>query len=312
MPVSVIIPNFNAGAYIERSLRSVLDDPATAEAIVVDDGSSDGSPDLVRAIGDPRIRLIVNERNMGASRSRHAGVAASRTELLCFVDADDFLSPGAISAGAGDLAARSLDLSVFDMVRVDAQGLEPSPFVTPPAGPIDGVSAFLLTLGGWAIHPMGVFRKSLYLRATGDVSFHGYSDDELIGRRILLASRSVGGNAGRYFYRLLPKAPRPHSRIGQVRTATEVLRLAAERVPGYASHPRVIAQRNDLTAALLGLAVHALHDRAYAAPAAEAAAAARGLGINWRLRDARFAAMALAAPLVRLAATAASPLIPRS
>ena len=89
--VSVIVPCYNAAATIEDTLRSVLAQSMDAlEIIVVDDGSRDGSPDLVRELMsiDRRIRLI-EQTNAGPSTARNRGIEASRADLFAFIDSDD-------------------------------------------------------------------------------------------------------------------------------------------------------------------------------------------------------------------------------
>ena len=94
--ISVIIPLYNKGPIIERSLRSVLSqDYDDFEVIVVNDGSTDHSADIVRSFNDPRIKLIEQE-NGGPSKARNTGIKHAKGEWIVFLDADDELLPGAI------------------------------------------------------------------------------------------------------------------------------------------------------------------------------------------------------------------------
>jgi len=87
--VSVIIPLFNKESYIERALRSVQNQTFNDfEVIVIDDGSTDGSVDVVESIDDDRIFLFSQE-NMGASIARNNGVKKSKSNFIAFLDADD-------------------------------------------------------------------------------------------------------------------------------------------------------------------------------------------------------------------------------
>ena len=94
--ISVIIPLYNKEPIIERSLQSVLSqDYNDFEVVVVNDGSTDRSADIVRSINDPRIRLIEQE-NGGPSKARNTGTKNARGEWILFLDADDELLPGAL------------------------------------------------------------------------------------------------------------------------------------------------------------------------------------------------------------------------
>jgi len=91
---SVIVPLYNKAAYVRHTLDSVLAQSLDDfEIIVVDDGSSDNGPDIVRAIADPRIRLI-SQANAGVSAARNNGIDHATGEWVCFLDADDWYHPG--------------------------------------------------------------------------------------------------------------------------------------------------------------------------------------------------------------------------
>ena len=94
--ISVIIPLYNKEPIIERSLQSVLSqDYDDFEVVVVNDGSTDRSADIVRSINDPRIRLIEQE-NGGPSKARNTGVKNAKGEWILFLDADDEMLSGAL------------------------------------------------------------------------------------------------------------------------------------------------------------------------------------------------------------------------
>ena len=95
------MPSWNAASTIERAVESVLEErDIPLECVVIDDGSTDGTADVVQAIAgrDPRVVLIRLPANGGVSNARNLGLAAARGEWLAFVDADDRLFPGGIAA----------------------------------------------------------------------------------------------------------------------------------------------------------------------------------------------------------------------
>ena len=97
--VSVVIPAYNAQATLAQTLASVLAQTLDAwEAIVVDDGSTDGTAAIVAAFAarDPRVRCITGAHR-GVSAARNLGIAAARGSLVAFLDADDLWQAGKLS-----------------------------------------------------------------------------------------------------------------------------------------------------------------------------------------------------------------------
>lgn len=94
--VSVIMPAYNAEKTIVRSVLSVCAQTATSwELIVIDDGSCDGTCDLVRELAqkDSRITLLENPKNMGVARTRNRGMDLARGQYVALLDSDDLWYP---------------------------------------------------------------------------------------------------------------------------------------------------------------------------------------------------------------------------
>lgn len=94
--VSIIVPVYNAGDYIEETIKMVCSQTyGSWELILVDDGSTDDGREKIRAQmeKDKRIRLIVKEKNGGAAAARNAGVDAAQGRYLAYLDADDVWRP---------------------------------------------------------------------------------------------------------------------------------------------------------------------------------------------------------------------------
>jgi glycosyltransferase involved in cell wall biosynthesis len=97
--VGVVIPAFNRGDCIGRAIASVqAQTMANWEVIVVDDGSTDDTVHVVRAIAerDPRVRLVVQPKNRGAQAARNRGIAATSARWVAFLDSDDRWHPASL------------------------------------------------------------------------------------------------------------------------------------------------------------------------------------------------------------------------
>lgn len=92
--VSVIIPTYNRAGFVEASIRSVLAQRyGNLELIVVDDGSTDHTKEVVAALPDPRLRYIGHERNRGAAAARNTGLKQASGRYIAFQDSDDEWMP---------------------------------------------------------------------------------------------------------------------------------------------------------------------------------------------------------------------------
>ncbi len=103
MHISVVMPCFNVRDFVGRALASLLaQSHGNWEAIVIDDGSGDGTDEVIAAITDPRVRLV-RQANKGVSVARNRGIAMASGAALLFLDADDWLAPDAMARMAAEL-----------------------------------------------------------------------------------------------------------------------------------------------------------------------------------------------------------------
>ena len=120
--VSVIIPTYNYGRFLRDAIDSALAQTyRPIEVIVVDDGSTDGTPEVLAAYGE-RIRVI-RQDNRGAGAARNRGIAAAHGDYLAFLDSDDILRPQSLEREiARFVADPSLGLVHCAAESVDGDG----------------------------------------------------------------------------------------------------------------------------------------------------------------------------------------------
>ncbi len=128
---AVIIPAYNAAKTLDRTLASAVaalrqytdveQQPLDAEIVVVDDVSTDATPEIVRAWHerDPAVRLVQNTANRGPGFSRNEGVRQSTGLFLFFLDADDVFFPNHISVCLNALLTDNNIGFVFTRMKVD-------------------------------------------------------------------------------------------------------------------------------------------------------------------------------------------------
>lgn len=131
--LSVVVPVYNVAEYVEASLASVLRQPlADIEVVAVDDGSTDGSAEIVERIAavDDRVRLI-RQPNSGVSIARNTALEVCTGEYLTFVDPDDELPADAWSVMLRTLKRTRSDFVVGSAERIEGEGEAQRRFITP-------------------------------------------------------------------------------------------------------------------------------------------------------------------------------------
>jgi len=122
--ISVIVPVYNAAAYLEAGLASVLaQEGPSFEVIAVDDGSTDGSGELCDRIAasDPRVRVIHKE-NGGAGSARNRGIDEARGRYLAFPDGDDICMPGMLATLAAAAEKSGAQVTLCGYQAFDENG----------------------------------------------------------------------------------------------------------------------------------------------------------------------------------------------
>ncbi|GAB4438533.1 MAG: hypothetical protein OHK0026_04110 [Rhodocyclaceae bacterium] len=177
--ISVIMPCFNSRRFLPEAIDSVLGQThPNVELIVVDDGSTDGSRDILRKYG-ARI-LVVEQDNRGPYPARNAGLQVATGELVAFLDSDDYWSREALQKLQTALAsAPEAALAYCGWQNLGAIGRSNDPYVPPDYEAGDKLEAFLRAASPWPIHAALIRRRELDAVGGFDVSLHSCMDYDL-------------------------------------------------------------------------------------------------------------------------------------
>lgn len=168
--VSIIIPAYNAAAYLGRAIDSLLAQTwQRLEVLVVDDGSTDDTGIIAEeyAAGDNRVR-VVHKANGGVAAARNTGLEAARGELIGFTDSDDWVRPEYVSLLVRTIMEQQADIAVcgFDE-ELPVPGAAPLVRGTEPrdtCGPEEAVVEFLRRDAWFTALWNKLFRRDALLR----------------------------------------------------------------------------------------------------------------------------------------------------
>lgn len=178
--VSVVLPTFNRARELPRSIYSVLSQTfSDLELIIVDDASTDGTEEVVKRIGDRRIRYIKLDENVGGAEARNVGIRAASGDIVAFQDSDDEWTVCKLAKSVKELESDSDVGAVFSaFLQLDKKGCTQMPL---GAGSIK-LNKFYdcLLWRNYVDTPTLVARRSLLYAVGGfDASMPRYQDWEL-------------------------------------------------------------------------------------------------------------------------------------
>lgn len=168
--ISVITPSFNQGPFLEDTLRSVLDQQWPAlEYIVVDGASTDGSADII-ARHQRHLAWWTTEPDRGQSHAINKGLARCTGDIVCWLNSDDCLEPGALRAVAEGLGEPGASAVVGDCLRIDVRSRKQDLL----KGAFAGRRALLRYWETYTMHQPSVFWRREVLQKVGllDESLH--------------------------------------------------------------------------------------------------------------------------------------------
>ena len=169
--VSVIVPTYNRAHVLPRALRSVTKQTYTDyEVIVVDDGSTDATADVVSELADlrGRVRYVKVDRNRGAAAARNRGIDEARGTYIAFLDADDEWTPTKLAAQVAlfSTAPPEVGLITTGYILFDQGGRRAS--VNPPHPKEGDLSVAMIDFIAGRQEIVGVFSTLMFKRSIID------------------------------------------------------------------------------------------------------------------------------------------------
>ncbi|MEE8349871.1 MAG: glycosyltransferase [Acidobacteriota bacterium] len=286
--VSIVLPTFNRRTFLEKAVKSIVDQTFTEwELLVVDDGSDDESWKVLRKFKDPRIHYLY-QRNQGASRARNTGIQFSRFPWICFLDSDDYWQPTKLQRQIETLQSHPHYRVIYTDEIWIRKGRRVNPRKTHRK------------YGGWIFHrclPLCIISPSSVLLDRTIVQHHGLFDEDFpvcedYEMWLRISSRypiyfldeplivKVGGHAGqlsqslwgldRYRVRAMTKTYSTGNLTPQQRvwTARQIVEKARILATGFTNHKKWVEARKyqEMVQAWLTKAQSPAHSRSLKIP----------------------------------------------
>ena len=117
--VSIILTAFNEERYIKKAIESILNQTfKDLELIVVNDGSTDNTLDIIKGFDDERI-VLINQENRGPGASRNRALELAKGDYIMYLDGDDWYCEEAVEIAYEEIKRRDTDFTFYQMINYD-------------------------------------------------------------------------------------------------------------------------------------------------------------------------------------------------
>ena len=203
--VSVLIAVYNASAYLNKCIDSILGQTLTdLQVVCVDDCSTDNSLSILKDYEqhDNRVEVVHLEKNVGLAKARNIALARASGDYICMVDADDWYSIDALQLAADTLDAHQETGCVlfrFVLAYPGDNDFILKDFPSAEFSVMSGAEACRMSLT-WQIHGIYMVRADIHKRYPYDETCRVYSDENTC-RMHYVVSKEVRSCSGVYYYR---------------------------------------------------------------------------------------------------------------
>jgi len=199
--VSVVVPCFNTGHLINKCIESLINQTfKNIEIILVDDGSTDNTFDVLTkfAFSDERIKVIQQD-NAGIAYARFFGASKATSDIITFVDSDDFIDLNCIE-DAVECFSKGADGVLYSLAYEYIDGRKCIPFTYQISFPLTGNELIAATIPSWKSSTNGFFNKEAFFNAFKLVTLVSTNSDEVIQRLVYKNLLRVDKISSNYYY----------------------------------------------------------------------------------------------------------------
>ncbi|MEG3154957.1 hypothetical protein [Sphingomonas sp. RB1R13] len=290
MSISVAIPEIKNSPVLNRDVASIVGNPALARVLIY----KNALIELVTEFARPKVSPNPGVRNIGSTRARHAATLHATQPFQPYVNENHFVAECTLSHRVNTVIADDLDKLSTDVVAVSVDKPDGRPFAARAQRMSDAAAFFgprsLATSAASGIH------RDTYLSVFQGSTFHRYSNDEYLNRRIFFAARRIGASEVTFHCHLAPRRWSCQEKALGILTYAQLTALAGGVAQG-SDKVRICGSRNQLAQSVAFPAVATKYPSALAV-FRQAVSEARPLPIAWQCFYLRYRAVFVAARLV--------------
>ncbi|MGG5216349.1 MULTISPECIES: glycosyltransferase family 2 protein [Rahnella] len=208
--LTVIVPVYNEEKNIYKLLNNLNQQSIKDfEVIVVDDGSTDKTVEILEAYISDSFRLrLIKQCNMGAAKARENAIKDAKGDYVALVDCDDLLASDSLEKTMSFLIKNNLNISLFNLHYVNNGNLTSDQVFQYYTNKdiISGYEAFANCISYWGVHAFGIYEKKIFIKAYDEYnslnqeSVNYLNNDEVISRICFSLSQRVGMSNGNYYF----------------------------------------------------------------------------------------------------------------